>query len=149
MVTGQRAINKLYAKINSDSIFHFEFFWFQFKIFIFAFRFQMASLSVSDSVGNTYDNAKFNIYSCLYSFLCRQVALGPLNEIAVRLFWCSTEAKSIQSVVVTAGSSSIYNYMVIHQVALARRQRNDLFGLRVNLPPVYHIRWRLHSILFY
>ena len=33
----------------------------------------------------------------------------------------------------------------IHQFVLATRQRKDLFGLRIELPSVYHTRWRLHA----
>ena len=38
------------------------------------------------------------------------------------------------------------NYIFIYHVVLASRQRKNLFGLRVKLPPVYHTRWRLHTI---
>ncbi|XP_076800337.1 laminin subunit alpha-5-like isoform X2 [Clavelina lepadiformis] len=46
-------------------------------------RFQKGRVTVTDGAGNTYDDAKFNIYSCPYSFLCRQVALAVLNDVKV------------------------------------------------------------------
>nr|CAB3263372.1 laminin subunit alpha-5 [Phallusia mammillata] len=46
-------------------------------------RFQTAQVTVTDGASNNYDNVKFNVYSCPYSFLCRQVALGVLNDVQV------------------------------------------------------------------
>jgi len=56
---------------------------YRFQLFSFCYRFQKARITVTDGASNTYTNTKFNIYSCPYSFICRQVALGVLNEVQV------------------------------------------------------------------
>lgn len=45
-------------------------------------RMQTIESTVTDGAGQEYD-VKFNIYPCLYSFLCRQVALTTLNDVKV------------------------------------------------------------------
>uniref|UniRef100_H2ZQD0 Laminin subunit alpha n=1 Tax=Ciona savignyi TaxID=51511 RepID=H2ZQD0_CIOSA len=40
-------------------------------------------VTVTDGAANQYSDVKFNIYACAYSFLCRQVALGVLDDVKV------------------------------------------------------------------
>nr|XP_026696566.1 laminin subunit alpha-5 isoform X4 [Ciona intestinalis] len=44
---------------------------------------QRSSVTVSDGAANDYSDVKFNVYACPYSFLCRQVALGVLDDVKV------------------------------------------------------------------
>nr|XP_039265768.1 laminin subunit alpha-5-like isoform X2 [Styela clava] len=44
---------------------------------------QTIEMQVTDGAGHAYNDTKFNVYSCGYSFLCRQVALTSNNDVAV------------------------------------------------------------------
>nr|ABY40628.1 alpha 3,4,5-laminin [Ciona savignyi] len=46
-------------------------------------KFQRSLVTVTDGAANQYSDVKFNIYACAYSFLCRQVALGVLDDVKV------------------------------------------------------------------
>ncbi|XP_039265221.2 laminin subunit alpha-5-like isoform X2 [Styela clava] len=46
-------------------------------------RMKTVDATVTDLAGNTFSDVKFNIYSCEYLFLCRQVALTPLSDVMV------------------------------------------------------------------
>lgn len=44
-------------------------------------RMQTIAATVTDGAGNEYTDVTFNVYPCLYSFLCRQVALTTLSNV--------------------------------------------------------------------
>lgn len=43
----------------------------------------MHTIEAAVANGREYDDVKFNIYTCDYAFLCRQVALSSTNEVMV------------------------------------------------------------------
>lgn len=67
-------------------------------------RMQTIEAVVTDGAGQEYDDVKFNIYPCLYSFLCRQVALTTLNDVKV----FDMSISSINVVLNAHNSDSLY-----------------------------------------